>query len=96
MMKSNPTLACWVVHKLVNNYITKVLPQEVLIHTSGPQAQVWQWDKESPVNLFVGHEFNHKNPTHLDDSGQKINSVESQTQPSADRLLKIFLSTLLP
>ena len=38
MIKSNPTLACWVVHKLVSNYITKVLPQEVLIHTSGSQA----------------------------------------------------------
>ena len=54
-IKANPIPAGWVTHKLENNYIAEVLPQEWKFwpQVMLPSLAVWQWDEEPPENLAL-------------------------------------------
>ena len=55
MTKSNSIPTRWETHKLENNYITDVIPQEseFSAHIRLPSLGVQQLDEESPENLAL-------------------------------------------
>ena len=54
MIKSNPIPDWWATHKLENNYIPEVLPQEDSEpHIKFPSLGVWHWEEETPKHLAL-------------------------------------------
>ena len=54
MRKPNPEPTTWVTHKLENNYITEVLPQESSEpHVGLPSLGVWHREEELPEHLAL-------------------------------------------